>query len=174
MPPSKRARVTEAAPQVELAIESLRSRGAVRQADAVQTVLEYALNAAGQAEARSSQGGDPNVAIPIESALHLRAYEGSANLSADVLEGWQAFLSGEFVPEKPQRAAHGAGQAKSVLNVRAPQAKVAEVEAAADRMVAEKDWPTGRGYKLNARQIAVQWIARKYPAAAGESEAAAE
>jgi hypothetical protein len=114
------------------------------------------------------------VAIPIESALHLRAYEGSANLSADVLEGWQAFLSGEFVPEKPQRAAHGAGQAKSVLNVRAPQAKVAEVEAAADRMVAEKDWPTGRGYKLNARQIAVQWIARKYPAAAGESEAAAE
>lgn len=174
MPPSKRARVTEAAPQVEMAIESLRSRGAVRQAEAVQTVLDYALTAAGQAEARSAQGGDPNVAIPIDFKLHNRAYAASTNLTADVLEGWEAFLSGEFVPERPQRAAHGAGQAKSVLNVRAPKVKVAEVEAAADRMVADKGWPTTRGYKLNARQVAVQWIARQYPAPAGESEAAAE
>lgn len=164
MPPSKRARVTEAAPVVEQAIDSLRSRGAARQADAVQTVLDYALHAAEQAKARSSQSGDPNVAIPIDSGLHLRAYDGSENLTADVLEGWEAFLAGRFDPERPQRAAHGAGQAKSVLNIRASKEKLAEVEAAADRLVAERDWPTGRGYKLNARQIAVQWLARKYPA----------
>lgn len=173
MPPSKRARVTEAAPQVELAIESLRSRGAVRQADAVQTVLEYALNAADQAAARSAKGGN-EFGIPIESALHLRAYEGSSNLTADVLEGWDEFLAGRFVPDQPQRAAHGAGQAKSVLNMRASKELVAEVEAAADRMVADKGWSTLRGYKLNARQVAVQWIARKYPAADEGTEAAAE
>jgi hypothetical protein len=174
MPPSKRAKVHEAAPYAEQAIESLRSRGAVRQADAVQTVLDYALHAAGQAEARSTQGGNPNISIPIDYALHMRAYAGSRNLTADVLEGWKEFLAGTWEPVKPQRAARGEGLAKSVLNMRAPKDLLAEVQAAADQLIADKGWPMTRGNKLNPLQIAVQWIARKYPAPAGESEAAAE
>jgi hypothetical protein len=172
MPPSKRAKVHEAAPLVQEAIGTLRSSGSDQQADAVQTVLDIALETAGQS-VQFASGGQPNMAIPIDFELHNRAYARSTNLTADVLEGWQRFLDGKWTPKQPTRAAHGKGKAKSVLNVRAPKAFVDQVDAAADRLIAEKGWPVTRGYKLNARHIAVQWIARKYPAPR-KSEAAAE
>lgn len=173
MPPSKRTRVAEARPVVESVIEQLRSDGAASDADAVQTVLDVALEAtaSGKTSVTYSSSGQPNMAIPIDSALHLRVYDRSSNLTADVLEGWQRFLEGKWKPKEPKRAPLGKGKAKSVLNVRAPAEYVARVEAAADRMVAEMGWSTKRGYKLNARQIAVQWLARKYPEARAKAPA---
>lgn len=153
----------EVAPTVKQVIESLRSSGAQRQADAVQTVLDYAM-----------YGGEPNVAIPIDWALHLRASEASENLTADVLEGWEKFLAGEWEPVKPTFAKHGEGKAKSVMNIRPPRDLVKRVEEAADRYVAEHDWPTIRGHKLNARHLATQWLARKYPDPDDDKQQAAE
>ncbi|WP_329376233.1 hypothetical protein [Streptomyces sp. NBC_01483] len=149
-------------------IADLRSRGSVDDADAVQTVLDAALTEA----TRTRSVGSPAFAIPIDPALHLRA-EASRNISDEVARGWRAFLDGKWEPQKPQRAAHGQGLAKSTLNIAVPRELVAQVEEACDVWVREHEWPTGRGYKLNARQLAVQWLARQFPAPEQE-EAAAE
>jgi len=169
--PSGRTRnpVVTAAPRVEKVISDLRTSGAVEDADAVQLVLDAALDEA----TRPRSSGTPAFAIPIDPFLHTRA-KASKNIGEEVVDGWKAFMAGEWEPEKPQRAPHGQGQAKSTLNISVPKDLVVQVEAACDRWVAEHEWPTGRGYKLNARQLAVQWLAREFPAPESESEAAAE
>lgn len=175
--------VREAAPTVQRTIESLRSQGSVKEAEAVQVVLDFALQHTG----RVVMSGKP-VAIPLESGLHLRAYQSDKNLTELVEEGWDKFLAGEWEPERPRpmfeggRAAYyGKGGAATVpktnLNIRTSQEKFEAVEAAAGRLVEANGWPTKRGYMLNARNVAAQWLALQFPdpaAAAGESEAAAE
>lgn len=158
-------------------VKSLHDRGELAEADAVQAVLNYAASAQDVLDFAVDMIKRLDLvpfAIPIPSDLHLRAYEGSPNLTADVLEGWVRFIAGEWIPERPVRAGHGEGEAKSVMNIRVPREVLKRVENAADVMVELRNWPTSRGWKLNARQIAVQWMARTYPVPAGDSEAAAE
>ncbi|MEU7338741.1 hypothetical protein [Streptomyces sp. NPDC007074] len=168
--PSGRTRnpVLTAAPRVEQVIADLRTRGAADDAEAVQTVLDAAVAEA----SRRRSSGSPAFAIPIDPGLHLRA-EASPNITKLVIQGWQAFLDGKWEPERPQRAPHGQGRAKSTLNIAPSPDLVREVEAACERWVAEHEWPTTRGYNLNARHLATQWLARQFPAPA-ENEAAAE
>lgn len=188
MAPKPPLNLAEVTPVVEQVIESLRTTGtgkagrlkaeaeSEQKAEALQAALDYANRAQSildLALAQLQRSDTVPMAIPIESALHLRAYEGSTNLTADVIEGWIRFLNGEWEPVKPQRAPQGQGKAKSVLNMRASETLINEVTSETDRMILEDGWPSGRGNRLNARQIAVQWIARKYPASP-ESEAAAE
>jgi hypothetical protein len=109
-------------------------------------------------------------AVPIESGLHMRAYDGSNNLTADVLEGWVQLIDGEWEPTEPVRAPHGQGMAKSVMNIRVPRSILKRIEATADAIVAANGWSTARGYKLNARQITVQWMELLYPAPAAKTK----
>lgn len=170
--PSGRTRnpVLTAAPRVEKVIADLRTSGAVDDADAVQTVLDAAVAEASRTRTRSA--ASMSVAIPIDPALHLRA-EASSNISGEVARGWKEFLGGQWDPQEPQRAARGQGQAKSTLNITVPRELVKQVEEACDWWVEDHGWGTGRGYKLNARHLAVQWLARQFPAPV-ENEAAAE
>jgi hypothetical protein len=173
---SKRDIFDQARPTVEALIASLRKSENTEQADAVQAVLGLAEDAVHTAQGQAELDAklDKPFAVPVESGLWSRVSKNAPNTSELLIEGWEKFLAGEWTPVQPARAGHGMGVAKANVNVRATKDLLARVEAAADRLVEEKGWSTARGYKLNARQIAAQWLARKYPAAAGESEAAAE
>jgi hypothetical protein len=163
---SKREILAQARPTVEALIATLHEQDQTEQALAVQDVLDLAVGAVSATKP---------FAVPVDSDLWTRVDENSSDISADLVEGWTEFLAGRWVPEQPRRARRHSQPTKAVLNVRAAEDLIEQVEAAADRLVEENGWPTMRGHKLNARQIAAQWMARKYPApVAGESEAAAE
>lgn len=166
---SKSDILNEARPHVEQVIETLSAKSS-EQAEAVRAVLELAEGAVQAAESRVQREAslDKNFAVPVSFALHLRTMD-SPNVTKVVLDGWRKFLAGEWEPVEPVRAAHGSDIAKTNVNLRAPKDLVDEVEAAADRMVAEKGWRTARGVKLNARQVAVQWLARTFPPPEGAS-----
>lgn len=160
---SKRDIFNEARPHVDQAIETLTATSP-DQAAAVRTVLEIAEDAVQAAEARAEREAslDKNFAIPVSSALYLQTMN-SPNVTKVVLDGWRKFLDGKWQPVEPVRAMHGAGVAKSNVNLRVPKGLLEQVEAAADRMVEENGWRKGRGTKLNANQVAVQWLARTFP-----------
>jgi hypothetical protein len=171
---SKRDIFDQASPTVRKLIASLRKSEDTEQADAVQAVLTLAEDAVrateGQAELDAKL--DKPFAIPVAADLWTRT-EQSPNLTAEILDGWRQFLAGAWEPTQPVRAGHGAGVAKANVNLRAPRELIDQVEAAADRLLTDKGWSTARGYKLNARQVAAQWLALRFPAPP-ESEAAAE
>ncbi|GAX57363.1 hypothetical protein [Streptomyces olivochromogenes] len=172
----QRSRLTEVTTDAQTVADALASRGDLLQAEAVQALIDSATKTADALDVALDAVSRIDLvpmAIPIESGLHMRAYE-SSNLTADVLEGWIRFLAGQWTPEKPTYARHGEAEAKSVMNIRAPRALVTRVEKAAADFVVEHEWPTIRGHKLNARHLATQWMARLYPAAPEGTEAAAE
>lgn len=172
---SKRDILDKARPTVESLIKSLRKDKDTETADAVQAVLGLAVDAVRATDRQAALDAKLNgsFSIWLDNDLNVRAYENTpTTVTDDVVEGWEKFLAGEWEPATPVRAAAGS-PGKTNTSVRVPKDLIARVEAAAEQMVADKDWPTTRGAKLNARHVAAQWLARKYPASP-ESEAAAE
>jgi len=166
MPRRTPTRVKQDAPTVQAAIASLRSTGSVdepaRVADAMEAVLEFALDAVG---GPAQAGSKVPFAVPLDSGVHARAYASDLNLSDLVAEGLTGFAAGEWEPSRPS-AGYRRGvnlPPKSTLNLTVPKDVVAEAEEAADRMVASRGWPTKRGSKLTARVVAAQWLARQFP-----------
>lgn len=172
---SKRDIFNQARPIVDEHIAYLRTAKKDRQADAIETMLSLAEDAVHATEAQAELDArlDQPFAVQVESGLWSRASKGAPNMSEVLIEGWEKFLAGEWTPVQPVRAGHGQGLAKAPVNVRAPKELIQRVEAEAARLVEENGWPTGRGYLLNARQVAAQWLALKFPAPEQE-EAAAE
>lgn len=172
MPPrqTKRQRLDSARPHVEqLVAEEQEARPA--RAQALLTVLalaEDAVRATETTAARSKSLTTTPMAINVPWDLYLRA-QAAPNLTATIVEGWDKFLAGEFVPEQPQRAAPGRAVTKTPINFRAPADKVREVGEKADAMVAERGWSVKRGEKLLARHVAEQWLALKFPAPEDDS-----
>lgn len=169
MKPRRRKLVADAIPQAEQAIETLQQAGEDSQAAAVKTVLDYAKDLF-QSTARHSVLGVEEAAEPLamymDYRLHLRVRDLSPNPKDDVLEGWEKFMSGEWAPERPQQSA----VTKTTMTVRVLPSRMAEVNAAAEEFGRERDWSMLRGFKLTANSLAVQWLAKKYPAPAGEQD----
>jgi hypothetical protein len=168
---SKRDIFNQARPTVEALIASLRKGKDTEQADAVEAVLGLARDAVRVTEGQAALDAklDQSFSIQLEYGLNVRAYENTTQtVTKDVIEGWEAFLAGAWEPEKPVRAPHGSGIAKTNASVRAPRDLIERVQAAADQMVADKGWPTTRGYKLNAGHVAAQWLAPEGTEAAAE------
>lgn len=168
MPRRTPTRVKQDAPTVQAAIVSLRETGRVdepgRVADAMESVLEFALDAAGQQLTHA--GPKLTFSVPLDSAVHARAYASDLNLSQVVADGLAGFVAGEWEPVRPPEGYRRGvdGPAKSTLTLSVPKDLVAEAEQAADRMVGERGWPTKRGSKLTARVVAAQWLALQFPA----------
>ncbi|MFD1278036.1 hypothetical protein [Streptomyces kaempferi] len=172
----RKSPITSAEPLVNEGIAILRSNGADAQADAVATVLQYAVAQVKQRKSRAMSGGKP-IAVPLRPNLYLRAYRSDVNLTKLVLEGWKAFQASEWEPvhPKPEFALESGADAtgRAMLNIRVPEEALEAAEDAASAWVAEHDWPTKRGYRLTARHVAAQWLALQFPADEQE-EAAAE
>lgn len=172
---TKRDQLEEARPHVQEVLDSLTDKNP-EQAKALGVVLALAEGAVRSTEGQAALDSKLNrsFSIALEYNLNLRAYENTqSTVTEDVIEGWKAFLAGEWVPTQPVRAARGiVPVARANASVRAPRELIDQVEAAADRMVAENGWPTTRGSKLSAAHVAAQWLALKYPEP--ETETAAE
>lgn len=169
MKPRRRKLVADAIPQVEQVVEKLQEAGDKNEAAAVKTVLDYAKDLF-KATARHSVLGVEEAAEPmamyLDYRLHLRVREQSQSPKDDVLEGWEKFEAGEWAPEEP----HQVAVTKTTMTVRVPPSRVAKINAAAEEFGLERGWSMKRGFKLTANSLAVQWLARKYPAPAGETE----
>ncbi|MFD9443444.1 hypothetical protein [Streptomyces sp. NPDC060001] len=160
---SKRQILTQALPHVEAVITDLQATSP-EQAEAVSTVLRLAEEGVQAVEMRSrtSPGSDKKpFSFDVSTALWLRASD-AGGVTAVVIDGWEKFLAGGWQPVEPVRSRGHSDAVKAPVNLRVPGVLLESVEARAAELVAEKGWRTGRGYVLNARQIATQWLARTY------------
>lgn len=161
---SKRQILTQALPHVEAVITDLQSTNP-EQAEAVSAVLRLAEDGVQAVELRSrtSPGSDKRpFSFDVSSALWILASD-AGGVTQIVVDGWEKFLAGEWQPVEPVRSGNtGSDVAKAPVNLRVPGALLERVEARAAEMISEKGWRTARGYTLNARQIATQWLARTY------------
>lgn len=165
--PSRHGPVQEALPTARTAISYLREQGQEEFADAVTLVADYAEHAARTHEQNAAvavENNDPAFTVTGPSDLILRAQDVSPNLTRDVREGLKGFLAGEWAPEQPVRAPHGSNILRGSISVRMPRDLVSQVNEVAAEYAQEHGFRGGRGYALNARQVALQWLARKYPA----------
>jgi len=173
---STREILDSARPHVEALVADVRDERP-EQAEAVLTVLQLAEDAV-QARERTLQRNKNLSTVPFDvdvpAALYLRADAGSDNLTREIASGLEKFLAGEWMPVQVVRAAPGQGLAKSKINVRLDGGLVARVQEAADALTDENGWPTKRGYKLTARNVAAQWLARRFTAPDETTVSAAE
>ena len=162
LPPSqtgKRA-VRAVAPTAQAAVDYLRTQGKTDMADAVEVVLEYAT-------APTPQYGDSAMSLFVDRVFrdHVKraAEDAQVELTVTVLEGFEKFLAGTWVPPQPERMAKGSKPDKVSMSVRAPADLVERVDARAEEFAREQGWSLARGYKLNARQVAIAYLAHTYP-----------
>lgn len=147
------------------------------QVESVEAVLQLAEDAV-EARQRTLQRNKNLTTVPFDvdvpAALYLRADAGSDNLTREISAGLEKFVAGEWSAVQVVRAAPGQGLAKSKINVRLDGGLVARVQEKADELTEANGWPTKRGYKLTARNVAAQWLARRFPAPDETTESAAE
>lgn len=155
----KRA-VRAVAPTAQDAVDYLRTQGKTDMAEAVEVVLEYAT-------AATPQYGDSAVSLFVDRAFRDRvkraAEEATVDLTVTVLEGFENFLAGTWEPPQPERMAKGSKPDKVSMSVRAPADLVERVDTRAEEFASEQGWSMARGYKLNARQVAIAYLAHVYP-----------
>ncbi|MGY0065132.1 hypothetical protein ACWY4P_53425 (plasmid) [Streptomyces sp. LZ34] len=152
--------VRAVAPTAQRAVAYLRKQGKKDMADAVQFVLDYATTP-------TPNRGDPSISLYLNRAFrdHVKAQVEATGVdaAATVREGFEAFLDGSWEPPQPKRAATGATLDKVNFSVRAPAELVERVQARAAEYTREQGWPTGKGYALNAMQVAAAYLAHVYP-----------
>jgi len=154
--PDKRAQVTAAIPTAQQAVDYLRETGEDGMADAVSTVIQYAANPV-------FGSPTPVLSLLVDKAFrdHMKAAEVEA--TATVLEGFEKFLAGTWTPPQPQRSAKGSKPDKVTMSVRVPAELVERVDTRAEEFAGEQGWSMARGYKLNARQVAIAYLEHRYP-----------
>ncbi|MFJ5294523.1 hypothetical protein [Streptomyces sp. NPDC088348] len=162
MPPKKKtpqAAARAALPTADEAISFLVEQGQQPMADAVTALADYTRSSGYDAHPVSGT----TVSLYGPSELFDRARKAStAGLNTDVIKGFQQFLDGKWKPKQPAtRATEGE---KITTSVRAPEALVAEVKAAATEFATTRDWDMRRGYALTAQHVALQWLEHLYPA----------
>jgi hypothetical protein len=158
MPPRKRDTLAAAVPTTEAAITYLRDQGQPAMADAVQTTLTFATEAADAATRKAVRDATtmPNQSIQVPKDLYDRV---QGTDYAEVARKYlAAFRDGTWMPGKPERAPRG--QAKEWLNARFPAELWDEANALAKDPVASEE----RGYKLTARQIVIAALLKEFPA----------
>lgn len=105
---------------------------------------------------------DPTLTIRMSVAdrdrVKAAATAAGTSIQKDVAEGFAAYLAGTFVPERPTRAVHGAGDEKVNLNVRAQRATTDAVKRAAEDRADEAGWVP------KPMHVAAAWLLKKYPA----------
>lgn len=171
MPRPKRSKLDQALPHAEAAVAALRKNGASRQADAVQTVIDTALDyataaeqlAAGRARQRES-APTKSLVLRCDVALAERARASGDDLSAVIADGMRAFLDGSWKPEQPQRATRHSNPDRTQVSATLDRDLLQDAATDCDALVADEGWSTTRGYMLNTSHLALQWLALKYPA----------
>lgn len=155
--------------QVQEAVAYLRTADRPEHADAV----DHLLTPAGWSmlgRLRAAEGAaETDTPLPIRLAKtdkdRIKAaqekaaeQEASDSLTADVEEGLEAFVAGDFSPQPAARSAYGAGEEKVNLNVRVSAELKARVEQAALDRADELGWTP------KPMHVAAAWLNHKYPA----------
>ncbi|WP_039942929.1 hypothetical protein, partial [Streptomyces himastatinicus] len=158
MPPSRRAqRLAAVTPDTERAIAYLHTQGETTMAEAVQTTLDYATQAATARahEVARDKKANPNKSINVGEPFlhHVRssAADQGVEQTAFVLEKLGEFVNGTWMPERPERAPHRGAPTPGFLNVRVP----ADLWQSADELAKDPAAVEERGYKLTARQVVI-------------------
>ncbi|NUP45418.1 MAG: hypothetical protein HOY76_52430 [Streptomyces sp.] len=155
----KRA-VRAVAPKAQEAVDFLRKRGKDDMADAVSVVLTYATSLI------PSSSADPALTLHVDRGFRDRvqdqAQSKGVELTSVVLNGLKGFLDGSWEPSKPERRPKGLPVEKVSISVRVAEDLVEEVDAAAEEFARARGWSLARGYKLNARQIAIESLTRRF------------
>lgn len=107
-----------------------------------------------------TSAANPNMAMSmnkaVKDAIAAKAKAAGDNLASVVDEGLQAFLDGEFVPDKPLRSARGSSTAKENLNVRPSKELRDQVEAVCAVRSRELGWTVTPGL------VAMAWLYSEY------------
>jgi hypothetical protein len=166
-PKKTRNRVTPraaraAVPTSQLAVDYLRDQGKPNLADAVKVLVAYATDLTGEA----GQQDDMTLTFQVDERFrdHVteKADAETVAITSVILNGFIDFLDGAWEPPKPERRPRGVPVEKVSMSIRAPQAFVDQVDRVAAEFTEARGWDTGRGYALNARQIAVAALARRF------------
>ncbi|MFJ4473197.1 hypothetical protein ACIP2X_37685 [Streptomyces sp. NPDC089424] len=88
----------------------------------------------------------------LKDALMAAAQDTGTVLSAAVVEGWEAFLAGEFVPPKVRQVRGAAGYSKTTLTVTVPEELRDRVSARIPQVMEEA------GYRITLSSIGVEWL----------------
>lgn len=98
-----------------------------------------------------------NMPIRVDPSVrdHLKA--SSANLTGDVNEGFEKFLAGEWVPDKPEPAGPGSA-VKVVLNVRPDEALSTQVKERCEQLRSDGEL----GWKPYASTVALAYLVHKH------------
>jgi hypothetical protein len=107
-------------------------------------------------ETKSTKGELPPLPLTMDrrlkDALAKAAEDKGAVPSAIVVEGFQAFLDGRFVPPRVRQARGRAGYVKTTMTVTVPQDLRDEVSAAIPQVAEEA------GYRITLSSIAIEWL----------------
>ncbi|MFJ2202462.1 hypothetical protein [Streptomyces violaceusniger] len=155
-----KADVHAAAPIAQEAADYLRTQEKADFADAVNVLIAFAT-------ATTPQYGDPALSlhVPVDFRDRVREQakaEGVKNLQPIVLEDLKGFLAGEWEPSDPKVSPRGSAGAKASMSVRIPKDLVEQVDAMAEDFARERGWVMDPVHRLNARQIAIQALGRRF------------
>lgn len=156
-------------PTARKALEVLRSAGRPDLASSVGRILDYAKEQAerGVAKRMTDSSLDSNHSLRVvrrfREWVHAGAAEDGAVISEIVVQSLRDFVSGEWTPSAPQRAARGSNLSKVGLNVRVPK----ELWDAANALGKDPAAIAKRGYKLTAESASIAALLERF----GEPEA---
>lgn len=166
MPPRKREKMLATVPDTERAITFLRNEGQSAMAKAVQTTLDYAVEAAqpaGDKAARAESNADPNRSInvgkPFRDHVRAMAEAESVDVARLIRRKLAEFCDGTWLPFERERAAMGTAPEKAFITVRVSD----DLWKRVDALGKDPDAIAWRGYKLNARQVAIAALRERFP-----------
>ncbi|WP_448333516.1 hypothetical protein [Streptomyces sp. DSM 41534] len=164
MPPKKKvttSRVRAAEPVARQAVAYLNEQGKGDWADAVDTLIAYA-----SAPGVGGQRG-PALSLQVEKTFRDRVRQQAADqgvkyLTPELVEELEAFLEGDWEPVQPEPH-HGGSRPEMVsMSFPLPEGLVEQVSQHAEEFARERGWDMRHKYKLTARQVAIQSLARRF------------
>ncbi|MEU5733792.1 MULTISPECIES: hypothetical protein [Streptomyces] len=154
-----KADVHAATPVAQEAVDYLRTQEKTDFADAVNVLIAFAT-------ATTPQYGDPalslHVPVDFRDRVREQATAEGVNLQPIVLEGLKGFLAGEWEPSDPKVSPRGTAGTKANMSVRIPRDLVEQVDAMAEDFARERGWAMDPVHRLNARQVAIQALGRRF------------
>lgn len=169
MPPAKRHQVLAAAPTVQQAITYLREDGETTMANAVQTTLDFAVEAAKakerQAELDKKAGGNISVNLgkTFRDHVYAAAEAEDVDLTKFVKKKLTEFRDGTWTPAQPPREPMGQAPPLAFWNARFP----ADLWEQVERLAPDRErWaiePGERVYKLAGRTLIVAALRERFP-----------
>jgi hypothetical protein len=149
--------------QLRQASAHLRETGAPKLADAVDFVLtDEGANFIGRLRWKETADENPNLALSMPTVLRDAIKAGASaqgkNLTTQAVVALNAFLAGDFVPERPERGKPGTVAPKSNLNVRVNAELRARVDEHGRKLMEDGvlDWAPLTSHVLKA------WYAQKF------------